>query len=95
MHPDKLDTASIKANVKLWTAAVASIALYVRPGHTVADTALVTIVFAAINWPCMFVWAGGGAVLREALRVPARIRAFNIVMGLALAASVLPLLSSG
>ena len=42
----------------------------------------------------MVVWAGCGAVLREALKVPARIRAFNIVMGLALAVSVLPLLEA-
>lgn len=82
------------ANVKLWTAAIATVALYVRPGHTLADTAVVTLAFALINLPAMFVWAGGGAGLREALKRPARIRAFNIVMGLALAISVLPLLWS-
>ena len=40
----------------------------------------------------MLLWAGFGAVLRDMLQVPARIRVFNIVMGLLLAASVLALL---
>jgi threonine/homoserine/homoserine lactone efflux protein len=79
-------------NVKLWVMVVATVALYVRPGHTLADTALVTLLLAAINWPVMFLWAGFGAGLRDMLQIPARIRAFNIVMGLALAASVLALL---
>jgi threonine/homoserine/homoserine lactone efflux protein len=79
-------------NPKLWVMAVATVALYVRPGHTLADTASVTLLLASINWPVMFLWAGFGAGLRDMLQVPARIRAFNIVMGLALAASVLALL---
>ena len=79
-------------NPKLWVMAVAIVALYVRPGHTLADTALVTSMLAAISWPVMLLWAGFGAGLRDMLQIPARIRAFNIVMGLALAASVLALL---
>jgi threonine/homoserine/homoserine lactone efflux protein len=47
---------------------------------------------ALINWPAMLLWAGFGAALSNMLRIPARIRAFNIVMGLALAVSVLALL---
>ena len=79
-------------NLKLWVMAVATVALYVRPGHTLTDTALVTVMLAAITWPVMLLWAGFGAGMRDFLRIPARIRAFNIVMGLALAASVLALL---
>ena len=79
-------------NVKLWVMAVATVALYVRPGHTLADTAVVTLTLALINWPVMFLWAGFGVGMRDMLRIPARIRAFNIVMGLLLAASVLALL---
>jgi threonine/homoserine/homoserine lactone efflux protein len=45
-----------------------------------------------INVPVMFLWAGFGAALRESLQRPGRIRAFNIVMGVLLAASVLALL---
>jgi threonine/homoserine/homoserine lactone efflux protein len=79
-------------NPKLWLMAIATVALYVRPGHTLADTALVTVLLASINVPAMFLWAGFGVGLREMLQNPARIRVFNIVMGLLLAASVLALL---
>jgi threonine/homoserine/homoserine lactone efflux protein len=79
-------------NVKIWVMAVAIVALYVRPGHTLVDTAVVTAILASINVPAMLLWVGFGAVLRDALQVPARVRIFNIVMGLALAASVLSLL---
>ena len=79
-------------NVKLWLMAIATVALYVRPGHTLADTATVTGVIAMINVPVMFLWAGFGAALKESLKRPGRIRVFNIVMGLLLAASVLALL---
>jgi threonine/homoserine/homoserine lactone efflux protein len=79
-------------NAKLWMMAIATVVLYVRPGHTVADTAVVTLILACINVPVMFLWAGFGVGLREMLQNPARIRIFNIVMGLALALSVLALL---
>jgi hypothetical protein len=40
----------------------------------------------------MLLWAGFGVGLRDMLQIPGRIRVFNVVMGLALAASVLALL---
>jgi threonine/homoserine/homoserine lactone efflux protein len=75
-------------NPKLWLMAVATVALYVRPGHTMADTAVVTATLAVINVPVMFLWAGFGAGLRNVLLVPSRIRIFNIGMGLLLAGSI-------
>jgi len=79
-------------NPKLWAMAITAVALYVRPGHTLTDTALVTGTFAVINVPAMLVWAGFGVGLRRALQDPGRVRIFNIVMGLSLAASVLAFL---
>lgn len=79
-------------NLKLWMTAIATVAIYVRPGHTASDTVTVAAAFALLNLPCMFVWAGFGAMLREALRVPGRIRVFNFGMAAALVASVVPLL---
>jgi threonine/homoserine/homoserine lactone efflux protein len=79
-------------NPKVWVMAVATAALYIRPGHTVADTALMTGLLVLINWPVMLLWAGFGVGLRDMLQIPGRIRVFNVVMGLALAASVLALL---
>ena len=63
-----------------------------RPGHALADSVVVTLAFALTNLPCMFVWAGFGAALREYLTVPSHIRAFNIAMAAALVISILPLL---
>ncbi len=80
-------------NLKLWMTAVATVALYVRPGHALADTVVVTAAFALTNLPCMFVWAGFGAALRDFLKVPGRIRAFNLAMAVALVLSILPLLA--
>lgn len=93
-HPMTFGTSlSIQPlNLKLWMTAIATVALYVRPGHTAADTVTVAAAFALLNLPCMFVWAGFGAMLREALKVPGRIRVFNFGMAAALVASVVPLL---
>ena len=79
-------------NPKLWTMAITTMTLYVRPGHTIADTALITAILAVINLPAMLTWAGFGAFLRDMLRIPGRIRVFNIAMGVLLAASVLALI---
>lgn len=80
------------ANLKLWMTSIAIVAVYVRPGHALADSVVVTAAFALTNLPCMLVWAGFGAGLRDYLRVPGHIRAFNIAMAVALVASILPLL---
>jgi threonine/homoserine/homoserine lactone efflux protein len=79
-------------NLKLWLMTVTIAALYVRPGHAVADTALVTLILGLINVPAMLLWTGFGAGLKDLLQIPARIRAFNVVMGLLLAATAIALL---
>jgi threonine/homoserine/homoserine lactone efflux protein len=79
-------------NPKLWLMAITTVALYVRPGHTLADIALVTAILGAINVPVMFMWAGFGAGLREVLQVPSWVRIFNIAMAAVLAASMTALL---
>ena len=79
-------------NVKLWLMTVTLAAIYVRPGHALADTAPVTFILALINVPVMLLWTGFGAGLKEFLQAPGRIRAFNVFMGLLLAATVIVLL---
>jgi threonine/homoserine/homoserine lactone efflux protein len=81
-------------NPKLWLVAVTTAALYVHPGHAWADMALIVTTLTLINIPTMLLWAGGGALLRQGLQKPGRIKAFNIGMGLLLAASVLLFLQS-
>jgi threonine/homoserine/homoserine lactone efflux protein len=93
-HPMRFSGAFVfqGVNIQLWLMTVPIAALYVRPGHALADTALVTAILAIINVPAMVLWTGFGAGLKEFLKVPGRIRAFNIAMGLLLAATVLALL---
>ena len=79
-------------NPKLWAMAITAAAIYVRPHYLLADTALLVSAFSLVNIPAMLVWAGFGVGLRQALQAPGRVRAFNIVMGLLLAASVLAFL---
>lgn len=90
-HPLTFGAALIfqTVNPKLWAVAITAAALYVRPGHVLFDTALVTGMFSLVQLPAMLIWTGFGVGLRQALEVPGRIRLFNIAMGLLLAASVL------
>ena len=54
--------------------------------------ALVGLAFAAVNLPSVSTWAGFGSALREWLSVPARLKWFNIAMGVLLAATLWPML---
>ncbi len=79
-------------NPKLWVMTISAMAIYVRPDHAISDVALVTGIFACTNIPSMLIWAGFGAVLRDFLQAPGRIRIFNIVMGVLLAGTVVTLI---
>lgn len=79
-------------NVKAWVMAVTAVAVYTSPQQPFLSTAIVVVVFAAVNLPCISSWAAFGQVLRGFLADPVRLKWFNIVMGLALAATLWPLL---
>jgi threonine/homoserine/homoserine lactone efflux protein len=49
--------------------------------------------FAIVNLPSVSAWAGLGSVLRSFLSDPRRLKVFNIVMGLLLAATLWPLMT--
>ncbi|HET6236825.1 MAG TPA: LysE family translocator [Acetobacteraceae bacterium] len=53
------------------------------------------LVFLVVGMPCLLVWAFIGSGARRLLRSPARVRTFNVAMGLLLVASVLPVLFEG
>jgi threonine/homoserine/homoserine lactone efflux protein len=80
-------------NPKAWMVSGAAMA-----GYTVAGSPLlpqvvgIALVFGAVSMPCLLVWAGLGAGARHVLREARAIRRFNMVMGVVLALSVLPLL---
>jgi threonine/homoserine/homoserine lactone efflux protein len=79
-------------NPKAVVMAFGAMAVYVRPDHLAADVLVVTLVFGLVNVPSVGTWAAFGHVLRNALREPARLEFFNMVMALLLVASILPML---
>jgi threonine/homoserine/homoserine lactone efflux protein len=81
-------------NPKALIMAISSISLYVRPDSVAGDVAQVTGVLTAFSVLSTSTWAGFGTALREALKDPVKIRIFNIVMALALVASIIPMLDA-
>jgi threonine/homoserine/homoserine lactone efflux protein len=77
-------------NPKAWVMALTATALYTTADHYIVSVLLVSAVFGVINLPCISVWAGFGVALRQILAIPARLRAFNILMAVLLLASTLP-----
>jgi threonine/homoserine/homoserine lactone efflux protein len=79
-------------NPKAWVMAVTAMALYTSPDRPFVTVALVAIAFGLVNLPCVSSWAGFGVALRGFLADPMRLKWFNIAMGLALAATLWPML---
>ena len=77
-------------NPKAWAMALTAMAIYTSPENHTMSVFMVAVIFEAVGLPCMFVWAGFGVALRGFLSVPARLRAFNIVMALILVGSTVP-----
>jgi len=80
-------------NPKAVVAALSGIAVYMRPGHELPDFVIVLAVFALATVLSTATWAGFGVALRRVLRNPTLARIFNIVMGLLLVASIVPIVS--
>lgn len=80
-------------NPKAWVMAVTAMAIYTSPEAPVLSVLLVAAAFALVNLPSVSVWAGFGTALRGWLSDPARLRWFNLAMGLLLAATLVPMLA--
>ena len=79
-------------NPKAWVMAVTAMAVYTNPQAPFLSMLLVTVAFAVVNLPSVSVWAGFGMALRGFLSDPARLKWFNIAMGVLLAATLWPML---
>jgi threonine/homoserine/homoserine lactone efflux protein len=79
-------------NPKAWVMAVTAMAIYTSPEAPFLSVVLVACAFALVNLPSVSTWAGFGVALRGFLSDPVRLKWFNIVMGLALAVSLWPML---
>ena len=79
-------------NPKAWVMALTGIAVYSSPESPFLSVVLVSVAFAVVNLPCVSSWAAFGVALRSFLADATRLKWFNIAMGLALAASLWPML---
>jgi threonine/homoserine/homoserine lactone efflux protein len=79
-------------NPKAWVMAVTAMSAYLPARAQAIDVVALALLFGVINLPCVACWAGGGAALRRFLQDPLRLRIFNIIMALALLASLYPML---
>jgi threonine/homoserine/homoserine lactone efflux protein len=79
-------------NPKAWVMAITAMAVYTVPGSPFLSVFLIALAFGVVNLPSVSVWAGFGTALRGFLADPRRLKWFNIVMGLLLAATLWPML---
>ncbi|ODT08060.1 MAG: lysine transporter LysE [Mesorhizobium sp. SCN 65-20] len=79
-------------NPKAWVMAVTAMAVYTSPESPFLSVLLISGAFALVNLPSVSSWAGFGMALRGFLAEPARLKWFNIAMGVLLAATLWPML---
>ncbi|MBX3576897.1 MAG: LysE family translocator [Rhizobiaceae bacterium] len=79
-------------NPKAWAMAASAMAAYASPAAPFVSVGFVALAFVAVNVPSVSTWAGFGVALRQFLSEPARLKWFNIAMGLLLVATLWPML---
>ena len=79
-------------NPKAWVMAITAMAVYTNPERPFLSVLLISIAFAVVNVPSVSSWAGFGMALRGFLADPARLKWFNMAMGVLLAATLWPML---
>lgn len=75
-------------NPKAWVMAISGMALYTNQAFPFLSVILIALVFSVLNWPCVFIWAAFGTVLRKFLSNANQLKWFNILMGVLMVASV-------
>jgi threonine/homoserine/homoserine lactone efflux protein len=79
-------------NPKAWAMALVAMGAYTSAEHPVTSVLIVGFAFGLVNFPSVSVWAGFGVALRGFLSNPVRLKWFNILMGVLLALTVVPIL---
>ncbi|WP_279479359.1 LysE family translocator [Aureimonas sp. SK2] len=79
-------------NPKAWAMALVAMGAYVSAKAPVLSMLVVVAAFLIVGIPTAVIWTGFGMGLRTFLADPRRLRIFNLVMGLALVATLWPLL---
>jgi threonine/homoserine/homoserine lactone efflux protein len=80
-------------NPKAWVMSLSALTTYLPEGFKVADVALLAGVFGLIGVFCVGSWAMFGVAMRRLLQDPRSVRIFNVVMALALVATLYPMLA--
>jgi threonine/homoserine/homoserine lactone efflux protein len=80
-------------NPKGVVAALSGIALFMRPGHALADFTIMLAIFGLATTVSVVIWTGFGVALRRLLQNPVHARIFNVAMALLLVASIVPMVA--
>lgn len=80
-------------NPKGWVMALSALTTYLPQGFGVSDAGLLAGVFGFVGIFCVGAWALFGVAMRRVLQNPRSVRIFNLVMALALVATLYPLLA--
>jgi len=79
-------------NPKAWVMAITGMAVYTNPQRPFLSVLVIALAFTIVNLPSVSSWAAFGMALRGFLSEPARLKGFNIAMGLLLVATLWPML---
>lgn len=79
-------------NPKAWVMAVSAVVAYSNNADYFGNLLLITLVFVAINVPCVSLWAGFGTLMQKLLSNPKILKSFNIGMAILLVLSLYPML---
>ena len=71
--------------------AVTAMAVYTDLATQILSVLVIGAVFGLVNLPTVSTWAGCGMALRGFLADPARLKWFNIAIGILLAATLWPM----
>lgn len=78
-------------NPKAWVMAIGAITTYTPQENFLVNVLLIAGLFALVNCPSVGLWTVAGSLLRNWLRNPRVLRAFNIGMAVLLVASLYPI----
>lgn len=81
-------------NPKAWVMATGAIAAYTTSAAFEMELTAILLIFALVGFCSSLTWAAAGQSIARFLTTPARLRAFNVILGLMLLASILPILLS-
>lgn len=79
-------------NPKAWVMAITAVVAYTNHYNYFGSLILISLIFVAINVPCVSLWAGFGTLMQKFLSNPKTLKIFNIGMAVLLVLSLYPML---